>query len=89
MEDFYFRQDPHSDNDNENEEENYDPEIELSNIEEQLKKLWNGVLYPYLSNNNSKEILHKVQENDFHFLWSFFLDNNKTGKKILREIRKN
>ena len=85
MEDFNFRQEYDSDNDTEYDD--YDPEIELSNIEEQLKMIWDNVLYPYVSNNNSKEILHKVKENDFHFLWAFFLDNNKTGLKLLNEIR--
>jgi hypothetical protein len=86
MED-YYRHDPTSDNDNDNENEEYisNPEIELENIEEQLKILWDNILNPYVS-SNSKEILHKVQEYDFHFLWNFFLDNNKEGKKLLTEI---
>ena len=86
MEDYYFRQDPISDNE---EDITYDPEIEMNNMEEKLKKLWDNVLKPYVTSYNSKEILHSVHGNDFHFLWSFFLDNNNGSKRLLSEIRKN
>lgn len=81
-----FRHEPSSDN--EIEYEVYNPEIELSNMEDKLKIVWDEVLNPYVSSINLKEILHRVQENDFHFLWRFYLDNNLLASTLLSDIRK-
>jgi len=60
----------------------------LDQIETHIKSLWECVIIPYLNNYNEREILCKLQNDDYYKFHNYMLKNNKLYVHVLNKINK-
>lgn len=55
-----------------------DVELQIIKMEDDINKLWDNVIVPYIDDSNAKGILTKITKYDYHKFYKFMINSNKT-----------
>jgi hypothetical protein len=58
----------------------------FSNMENNIHELWNNVIVPYLENTNEKQIISKLNPDDYSKFFEYMIHNNETVIFVLEVL---